>query len=171
MKPSSTMLSHRTALLGILCALAAALSFLEGMLPALPIPGAKLGLSNVVTMFVLTSLGFPSALVVAVVKAVFALMRGGTAFFMSLSGGLASTLLMAGVWKLAKNHLSFIGMGVVGAVAHNVGQLGAALLILSPSLIYYAPWLLLAALGTGLLTGITLNFVMPKLDKLVRWIS
>ena len=68
------------ALLGLLAALALALSFLEGLLPALPVPGAKLGLSNIVTMYALTALSLPAALGITAVKAVFALLRGGSAF-------------------------------------------------------------------------------------------
>lgn len=88
--------ARRAALLGLLAALAVALSFLEGLLPVIPIPGAKLGLSNIVIMYALTSLNLPCALALAAVKAAFALLRGGTAFFMSLAGGLLSTLVMAG---------------------------------------------------------------------------
>lgn len=75
------------ALLGLLAALALALSFLEGLLPALPVPGAKLGLSNIVTMYALTALSLPAALGITAVKAVFALLRGGSAFLMSAAGG------------------------------------------------------------------------------------
>ena len=61
--------------------------FLEGLLPALPVPGAKLGLSNIVTMYALTALSLPAALGITAVKAVFALLRGGSAFLMSAAGG------------------------------------------------------------------------------------
>lgn len=160
--------ARRAALLGILCALAATLSFLEGLLPSLPVPGARLGLSNVVTMFALSApgLGLPAALVVSLAKALFALLRGGTAFFMSLSGGLLSTLVMALAWRVFRRRLSFVGIGVLGAVAHNGGQLGAAMLLLGPALLAYAPWLLLAALFAGAATGITLNVVMPALERM-----
>ena len=67
MKQSSP--ASKAALLGILCAVAVALSFLEGLLPALPIPGAKLGLSNIVTMYALSALGLPAALAVAALGA------------------------------------------------------------------------------------------------------
>ncbi len=157
--------SRRTALLGILSALALVLSFLEGFLPVLPVPGAKLGLSNVVTMYALSSLGLPAALAVAVVKGVFALLRGGTACLMSLAGGLCSTLLMALVFPLEGRAMSFVGVGVTGAVGHNAAQMGMAMLLVDPSLLYYAPWLLLMALTAGLLTGMTLNILMPALSQ------
>ena len=160
--------ARRAALLGLLAALAVALSFLEGLLPVIPIPGAKLGLSNIVIMYARTSLNLPCALALAAVKAAFALLRGGTAFFMSLAGGLLSTLVMAGALRLFRNRVSFIGVGILGAVAHNGGQLAAAMLLLSPALIGYGPWLLLLAVAAGTVTGLTLNIVMPALGRLSR---
>ena len=158
--------ARRVALLGILCALAAALSFLEGFLPVLPVPGAKLGLSNLVTMVPLSSMGLPAALAATLAKAVFALFRGGTAFLMSLSGGVLSTLVMALAWRLFRRRFSFVGIGLLGAVAHNGGQLGMAVLLLGPSLLAYGPWLLLLALAAGTATGLTLNLVLPALKRL-----
>ncbi len=160
--------ARRTALLGILSALALTLSFLEGFLPVLPVPGAKLGLSNVVTMYALSSLGLPAALAVAAVKGAFALLRGGTACLMSLAGGLCSTLLMAAVFPLKDRALSFVGVGVTGAVGHNTAQMGMAMLLVDPSLLYYTPWLLLMALAAGLLTGMTLNILMPALSRVAE---
>lgn len=163
-----TTAAQRAALLGVLCALAAALSFLEGLLPALPIPGAKLGLSNIVTMFALSEMGLPAALAVTLAKALFALFRGGSAFLMSLSGGVLSTLVMAGPLRLWHSRMSFVGIGVAGATAHNAGQLFVAMALLSPSLFYYAPWLLLMAIAAGTVTGLVLNAVMPAIIQLKR---
>lgn len=160
--------ARRAALLGLLASLAVALSFLEGLLPALPVPGARLGLSNIVVMYALSSLSFPAALAIAVVKSLFALLRGGTAFLMSLAGGMLSTLIMAAAFRLLKGKVTFLGTGILGAVAHNTAQLGVAMLLLGSSLIWYGPWLLLMALAAGTLTGLTLNVVMPALRRIRR---
>ena len=141
--------ARRAAQLGLWMALAIAISSLEGWLPTLPVPGAKPGLSNIATMYVLTSMGLPAALAVTAGKAVFALFRGGTAALMSLSGGVLSTLLMALCLRLFARHVSYIGIGVAGAVAHNMGQLGMAMLLLDDSLLYYSPWLLFLAVAAG----------------------
>lgn len=156
----------RLALTGLLAALAVTLSFLEGLLPVLPVPGARLGLSNLATMTALSLMGLPSALGVTAVKALFALLRGGTAFWMSLCGGLLSTLVMAACIRLLSRRIGFIGTGILGAAAHNGGQLLAAMLLLDTSLLYYAPFLLLAAVAAGTLTGLTLQLVFPKLHSL-----
>ena len=154
------------ALLGLLAALALALSFLEGLLPALPVPGAKLGLSNIVTMYALTALSLPAALGITAVKAVFALLRGGSAFLMSAAGGLLSTLVMALCLRLFRGKMGDIG--IAGAVAHNAGQWLMALLLIGPAVLAYAPWLLLMALATGMVTGLTLHLLLPAIGKLRR---
>lgn len=156
------------ALLGLLAALALALSFLESLLPALPIPGAKLGLSNIVTMYALTALSLPAALGITAVKAVFALLRGGSAFLMSAAGGFLSTFVMALCLRLFQGRMTYLGVGIAGAVAHNGGQLLTALLLMGTPVLYYAPWLLLMALATGAVTGITLNLLLPAIQKLRR---
>lgn len=155
----------RVAATGMLCALAVALSFLEGLLPSLPVPGAKWGLSNLATMTALSAFGLPQAVAVTVVKAGFAFFRGGVSGAMSLCGGLLSTLTMAALLRLCPRRISFLSVGILGAVAHNAGQLGAAMALLSPALIYYAPWLLLTGLLAGTLTGLTVRVVFPLIRR------
>lgn len=159
----------RVAATGMLCALAVALSVLEGVLPSLPVPGAKWGLSNLATMTALSVFGLPQALAVTVVKAGFAFFRGGISGAMSLCGGLLSTLVMAALLRGKSERLSLVGVGVLGAVAHNAGQLMAAMALLSPALIYYAPWLLITALVAGALTGVAVRVVFPHLRRLPLW--
>ncbi len=158
----------RLAATGLLAALAIALSFLEGLLPVLPIPGAKLGLSNLATMTALSLFGFPAALGVTAVKALFALLRGGAAFWMSLAGGLLSTLVMAACFRFFSRRVGLIGTGILGAVAHNGGQLLVATLLFDTALLYYAPFLLLAAVVAGTLTGLVLQLIFPKLHTLLK---
>lgn len=104
----------RIALLGMLAALAIALSALEGLLPAIPVPGAKWGLSNLATMTALSLLGWPAALGVTLAKAGFALMRGGTACLMSLSGGLFSLLVMTALFRFLRGRVGYLGVGGSG---------------------------------------------------------
>ena len=112
------------ALTGLLGAVALALSFLEGLLPPLPLlpPGAKLGLSNLATMYAAGALGLPYALFLAVFKGCFALLtRGAVAGCMSLAGGLLSTLVMWLTFRKARASLAVVG--VCGALSHNAAQL------------------------------------------------
>lgn len=162
--------ARRVAVTGLLAALALTLSLLEGMLPPVPVlpPGAKLGLSNLAVMFAVQSLGLLPALGIALVKGVFAgLTRGGAALLMSLSGGLLSTLVVFGLSRLKRPRFGFLGLGVAGALSHNLGQLLTATLLTSPAAAWYAPWLIVFGVLFGAVTGIVLRVTMPVLNRLL----
>lgn len=150
----------------ILAATALVLSLLEGFLPPLPIAGAKLGLANVTVMYALTCVSLPSAVGITAVKAVFALTRGVTACAMSTMGGFSALLIMALFYRLCRDKLSYVGFGVLGAVAHNIGQWLVSYALFGAAMRYYAPLLLLLAIPAGLLTGLTLNLTAPYLNRL-----
>lgn len=161
--------TQKIALIGVLSAQALAFAFLETLLPALPFlpPGVKLGLSNIVTMFCAGSLGFGPAFCVTIIKSVFVLLtRGATAFFMSLGGGLLSTLAMCLMIKFAKNKAGYIGVAVVSSICHNLGQLAVSMIITkTTAMISYAPVLLVSAVVMGCITGTVLKVTMPLLIK------
>ena len=161
--------ARRAAFCGMLGALALALSALEGALPPLPAlpPGAKLGLSNLATMYAAGALGLGPALLLALTKALFAGMtRGAVAFAMSLSGGALSTLAMWILLRPRRRPFGFLGLGVCGALAHNAGQLCTAVFLAGPAAAGYAPWLLLFGVPSGILTGLLLRALYPLLEKL-----
>ena len=165
----TTMLAR----LGILGALALVLSFLEGtLLPDLPLlpPGAKLGLSNVVTMLTCSLFGFVPAMYITALKVLFAFItRGATAAMMSACGGVLSTIGMAILLRYGKRWLSFFGVGVASAVLHNMGQLACACLLTgSIYLLHYGKYLLLFAILTGSLTGLALNVLLPRLRAILK---
>ncbi len=163
--------TQKIALLGILGALALVLSFIESMLapdiPFLPV-GAKPGLSNIVTTFTACFSGFGGAIYITALKALFAFItRGATAGLMSLSGGLLSTVLLCFLIRFEGRNISFIGVSVLCAAAHNLGQLAAASMISGTVMLFsYAKYLLIFAIITGLLTGTILNAVMPRLKNI-----
>ena len=160
----------RLALMGLLFALAMALSFLESLLPALPMlpPGIRLGLSNIVTMYALFALGPVSGYTIAVLKSLFVLLtRGAVAAAMSASGGIASVTVMLLLSLLPGIRRQYLLLSVFGSAAHNVGQLIAARFIISNRYVwYYLPVLLAAGLLMGAITGMALRVVMPYLDRL-----
>lgn len=166
-------LTRKIALTGIMCALALALSYLETLIPAYPgfPPGAKPGLSNIVTMFMTGSSGTPYAFFITIIKGLFAgVTRGFTAMLMSLSGGILSTAAACLLFRFAKNKLGYIGISIVCAVCHNIGQLAAACIISGTAslVVGYGPLLLIFAVVTGLLTGAILKAVMPTLAKIAK---
>lgn len=163
--------AKKVAFLGVMGALALALSFLESLIPPLPgiPPGAKPGFSNVVTMFLASSSGIADTFFVTIFKAVFAgITRGTTAMFMSAAGGLLSTLAACLLLRSKKIRFGYIGIGIICAVCHNIGQLTVAC-ILSGTwalLTGYGPLLMLFAIVTGFVTGTTLKMVLPSLEKI-----
>ena len=144
------------------------LSAAENMIPPVPVlpPGAKLGLSNLVTMFAVNALGLAPALFITLLKSLFAgLTRGVLASVMSLAGGLASTLAMWLVCRPRRQLAGAVGFGVVGAVAHNFGQFWVAFFLTTPAVVYYIPWLLLFGVLSGVLTGLVFCVTMPLLHR------
>lgn len=153
-----------------LTTLAAALGLLEAMLPnPFPLPGIKLGLANIVTLLVIYVFGLKEGLAISILRVLFVSFLSGTflsvAFFLSLSGGILSALVMA-VMKIYVHDFSIIGISIAGSVAHNVGQLlTASFLIQTGYIFFYLPVLLLAALPTGLLTGYIAGLLLPYLKS------
>lgn len=142
----------------VLTAMALALSYLENLFPltlAIPIPGVKLGLANIVTVFALYALGPGRALMILTARCLLGAMFAGNmnALLFSLLGGLAAMLAMIGLVRLGR--LSVYGVSVGGAAAHNCGQIAAAVLTLGNAApLYYLPILLAVSLVTGALTGL-----------------
>jgi len=151
--------------------LATALGFLEMLLPnPFPLPGVKLGLANIVTLVVLYVYGFKEGFAVALLRVLFASLISGTflsvGFMLSLSGAILSTLIM-GVLIRYVPALSIMGVSMVGAVSHNVGQLiTASFMIQTPYIFYYLPVLLLMGIPTGLATGYIARLLLNHLEFL-----
>lgn len=171
--PESGRKAFKVAFHGLMLALALAFSFFESMLPALPfLPvGVKLGLSNIVTMYCLFFLGGKSALSVAFLKSFFVLMmRGPVGAALSLAGGLFSVAVMLIIKKIPSLSNGFVS--IVGAIAHNAGQLVLASVILkSAYTFYYLPVMIISGAVMGAITGILLRLVMPYLqnaDKAIK---
>lgn len=161
--------ARRVALTGMLFALSITLSFLESMVtPMLGLmPAMKLGLSNIVVMYALVFLQPAQAGTLVLLKAVFALLtRGATAGFLSLLGGSCSFLLLLLLLHLPWKPTGYI-FSVCGALAHNLGQLLGASLVLSSGLaLGYAPVLMVAGVAVGSLTSWISHLVFPAL---VHW--
>ena len=161
--------AHHVALSGLLFALAMALSFIEGSLviPGL-LPGMKLGLANIVVMYALFFMGPRQALILDVLKALFVfLVSGATAGFLSLCGSLLSLLVMWLLYDHCPVRPTWFILSVCGALAHNIGQLLGASVILSTAIsLYYAPVMLVLGLVMGMLTSVTLRALLPALGRL-----
>lgn len=166
--------TRRLALCAVLTALALGLSTLEGMFPVsllIPLPGIKLGLANIVTVYALYALGPASALTILLARCLLGAMFAGnaSALLFSLMGGGLSMLVMIVLRHLPG--LSIYGVSIGGAAAHNIGQIGAAMIVLGGTAVLgYLPVLLAVSLLTGTLTGFVagLLFRAMKNVKLSR---
>ena len=86
---------------------------------------------------------------------------------MSFSGGLLSTVAVCLLIKYQGRIFSYLGLGIVGAVMHNLGQLVAACIVSGTfALMNYGKYLLIFALITGTVTGSVLLVLMPRLGKI-----
>ena len=145
------------ALGAVLTALALGLSVMENLFPvtaASPLPGVKLGLANIVTLFALYELGAIPALTILIARCLLASLFAGnfSALLYSLLGGVLAMLVMIGLKQCRR--LSVFGVSIGGAAAHNVGQIAAACIALGDTAVVgYLPVLLGVSLITGTLTG------------------
>ncbi len=153
--------------MGVYSALAVAISAAEGMLPPLPFmpPGAKIGLSNIIVMFIACEASYPAALGIVIFKSIFALItRGATAALMTLAGGLLSA---TAVWLCSKSQrVGSVGLGIVGATAHNIGQFFVSMAIIGGAAAVYLPAMTLFGIVTGALTGLVLYLIIPTMKKI-----
>ena len=144
-------------LAAVLAALALGLSTLEGLFPIsllVPLPGVKLGLANIVTVFALYQLGAGAALAILLTRCLLGGLFAGnlSAMLFSVLGGLTAMLVMIFLRRLPK--LSVYGVSIGGAAAHNIGQMAAAVITLGSTMVLgYLPFLLAVSLFTGALTG------------------
>ena len=152
-RPSQARRLTRAALL---TAIALTIFLAEAQLPPpVPIPGIKLGLANIVTVFALYALGPAQALLILTGRCLLGAVFAGNmnALIFSLLGGFSAMLVM--ILLSRSRHLSIYGVSVGGAAAHNCGQIAAACLTLgSMAPLYYLPILLGASLITGAVTGV-----------------
>lgn len=150
------MKTKRLTLLSMLLAISIVLAIVETFLPPIPVPGVKLGLANVVTLIVLVIFNQKDAFIVLIMRIVLvALLRGSIfniSFFLSFSGGMLAYVFMVLTYRF--KHFSLVGVSISGAFGHSFGQILMAILLLStPSLVYYFPYILLLSIGTGIVTG------------------
>ena len=149
--------TRKLALCAMLVALALALSYMERFLPlqlVIPLPGVKLGLANIVTLMALYLFGPGTAFAVLIPRCVMGAIFGGgiTGLLFSLTGG----LLAMGVMSLSRKipMLSIYGVSILGAAAHSVGQILAAMVLMNSVYVgAYLPWLLIVSVFTGRATG------------------
>ncbi len=158
------MSTKKISNIAILSALAIVFGYIESLFPASPIPGIKLGISNIVILFALYKADFNSAFFIMLIKVLVTslLFSGLNVLFYSLSGGVFSILIM----HFTKQILSKSGVSMAGGVFHNIGQLLAASVMMQTSAVFvYTPYLLISGLIVGFITGSVCNIVLNRINK------
>ena len=157
--------TRKIAYLGLLTALAFVFSYIEYLLPLnIGIPGAKVGLPNIVIVTVLYVLGTADAFILSVVRVLLVGLTFGNMSMMmySMAGALLSFAVMLVATKTKK--LSVTGVSVLGGVFHNIGQILVAMFILETgSLVYYLPFLVMVGTASGVIIGIIASLVVRRI--------
>lgn len=156
--------------IALLTAMALAISLIEHMIPIpVPIPGAKLGFSNMIILLTLYFYGMKSALLVGVLKSFLLMLITGsvTAFFYSFAGAVLASLGMGLSLKLLNRFSSFVGISEIGAFFHNLGQiLVAAIFMGNIKMLIYFPALVMMGVFTSFFVGLSVNYVASHMEKL-----
>ena len=144
-------------LLANLLAIAIVLNIIESAFPIIPVPGAKLGFANIVTLIVLYIYSFKDSSIITIMRVLLvSLLSGkllGPVFYMSLAGAIIATLAMGMMKKT--NFFSMIGVSVVGSIFHCIGQILAGIFVIgSTAVLWYLPIMLFLSIPSGFLTGI-----------------
>lgn len=160
------MKTKRLALMAMAIALAMILSYVESQIPAfVAIPGIKMGLPNILVVFVLYKLGWKDALIISLVRVFLVSLLFGSVLSLAYSAA-GAVLSFIGMLLMKKSGLfSTVAVSVAGGVLHNAAQIGVACLVMETNLIaYYLPFLVLS----GTLAGIVIGLVSALMVKRVN---
>ena len=164
-KGGGSMKTRKLTLMAMLSAVALIIFVVEAQIPALvPIPGIKLGLSNIVTVFAVFMLGsWEAALILAVRIFLGAVFAGNfSTILYSAGGGILAILLTILCRRILKKDQLWVA-GCLGAVAHSVGQMAVAVLVTgTPGLVIYLPVMIVCSIITGLFTGLCAQFLVKR---------
>ena len=159
------MKTKKLTQMALLTAIALTIFMVEAQIPALvPVPGVKLGLSNIVTVFAVFAMGPKEAAAILFARVFLGAIFAGnfsTIFYSAAGGALAivTTILLRKI--LTKKQLWVAG--VMGAIAHSVGQMAMAIAITQTvGLVSYLPMMILCSIITGLFTGFCAQFLLNR---------
>ena len=165
---SSSALSNnkRIALRGVLIALAMMFSYIESFIPFNAVlPGLKIGLANIVTIYALMRMGIKDAVSISLLRILLSTILFGNPLMMvySLAGAFLSIAVMSLISKIP--HSGAIGIAVCGALSHNFAQCVVAAFLLHNHYVYaYLPILLIVGAAAGVFTGLMTEMILKSED-------
>lgn len=156
---------RKLTVMALLTAVALTIFMVEAQIPALvPVPGVKLGLANIVTVFAVFTLGSgPAAMILGARIFLGAVFAGNfSTIFYSAAGGVLCILVSMLLRRILTQKQIWVA-GCLGAVAHSIGQMVAAILISgTPGLVVYLPVMIVCSIITGLFTGLCAQFLVDR---------
>ena len=159
------MNTRKLTTLGLLSAIALTIFMVEAQIPALvPIPGVKLGLANIVTVFAVFALGGREAALILGVRIFLGAVFAGnfSTIFYSAGGGALAILTTIGLKRVLTKRQLWVA-GILGAVAHSIGQMAVAATVSgTPSLLIYLPVMIVCSIITGLFTGLCAQLLVNR---------
>ncbi len=163
------MKTKKLTLLALFTAIALTIFMVEAQIPALvPIPGVKLGLANIVTVFVVFAIGSREGAAVLLCRIFLGAVFAGnfSTILYSAAGGALAILTTVGLKRILTKKQLWVA-GALGAVAHSVGQMAAAILISgTPGLAVYLPVMAAISVVTGTFTGLCAQILLNRGEKL-----
>lgn len=165
---NSKYTSQKIGLMAVFIATGLVLQYVENQILVTPVPGGKLGLSNIVTIINIFVFGGRNSILIAALRSFLgSVMMGGViSAIYSVSGAVLSTVFM---W-LIKNYfyprVSIVGISVAGAAVHNITQLLVAAVTYKSIYVFsYLPLLMIIALVSGTLTGYCASLFAKRILK------
>lgn len=154
--------------MALLTAIALAIHVAEAYIPPLvAIPGVKLGLANIVTVYAAFTLSGGAAAMILIARILLGSMFGGgvVSLLYSLAGGILCLLITLFLRRILTKKQIWVA-GVMGAIMHNIGQILVAIVVTgTPSIVSYLPVLLISGIVTGTFTGFAAQAVVNRLGK------
>ncbi len=155
----------KLTVMAMLCAIALTIFMVEAQIPPLvPMPGVKMGLSNIVTVFAVFALGPGEAAAILFVRIFLGAVFAGnfSTIFYSGAGGVCAILVTIGLRKILNQKQLWIA-GCIGAVAHSIGQMAMAILLTgTPSLVVYLPFMIVCSIISGTFTGLCAQVLVNR---------
>ena len=164
-KAVKTMKTKKMTTLSLLTAIALTIFMVEAQIPALvPIPGVKMGLANIVTVFVVFAIGAKEGVLVLAARIFLGAVFAGnfSTIFYSAAGGACAILVTILLKKILTKKQLWVA-GALGAIAHSIGQMAMAItLTATPGLVVYLPVMIVISILTGTFTGLCAQFLVNR---------
>ncbi|WP_242656429.1 Gx transporter family protein [Ruminiclostridium hungatei] len=168
------MKTRRLSRMALLTSVALIIFSVEAQLPpVIPVPGVKLGLANIITIYAIFCFGASDALIILLCRIFLGSIFGGQLMTLlySLGGGILCFLTVFLLYRLLTLKEVWIS-SAAGAISHNMGQLIVAAAVMKTTAIFwYLPVLLISGILSGTFTGLCAQFLIGRMDKLrlSRW--